>query len=402
MFKQVTHTLVALITISFMISVAHADRRTSLGGNMLIKDRDDTFVYPQLAVKYNRSISMDFGAQAGFGNAMLIAGPNKKSAIGIALNRGDSVQPIGDGSYVTSPELGMIDGSVLSLDYHTQDSVTPPTIADIFYAMKMGKNKLGFRLGFVNRSASQVNDGDPVGSNGVFGFRLSAGYSIGKKGDFVFDISNVSGKILKDEDEDEVEDASVMNIHLGGRYYIPQGKGFKLGTLFDFNMANVAGKQYSVDIGKPENSTSTIAVRAGVGPVYRNKEKKYTVAMHAHLGFISKNEEPSSEVKDDEIATTTILFPGFNMAMEYQIRDWLVFRSSASYNHVIKSSEEVNKTVSNDNGNSGFGWNAGLGFLMENIRIDGTLSHGFVTAGPQFMGDNAQGLFSLVSATAKF
>ena len=77
MFKQVTHTLVALITISFMISVAHADRRTSLGGNMLIKDRDDTFVYPQLAVKYNRSISMDFGAQAGFGNAMLIAGPNR-------------------------------------------------------------------------------------------------------------------------------------------------------------------------------------------------------------------------------------------------------------------------------------------------------------------------------------
>ena len=400
MLKQITRALCALITITLVIGVAHADRRTSLGGNMLIKDRDDTFVYPQLAVKYNRTVSMDYGTESGFGNAMLIAGPNKKSAIGIALNRGDSVQPIGGGSYILSPELGMIYGSVLSIDYPTQDSVTPPTIADLFYAMKMGKNKLGFRLGVVNRSESQLDDGDLVGSNSVFGFRLSAGYSICKKGDFVLDVSNVSGAILQGKDEDEVEDASAMNIHLGGRYYIPQGKSFKLGTLFDFNMANVGGKQYNGD--KPENSTSTIAVQAGIGPVYRNKEKKYTVAMHAHVGFVSENEEPNSEVKNDEVAQTTILFPGFNMAMEYQVRDWLVFRSGASYNHVISLSKEQDKAVNNDNGNSGFGWNAGFGFLMENIRIDGTLSHGFVTGGPQFIGGYNGGLFSLVSATAKF
>ena len=121
--RRITRALVALIT-SFAISVAHADRRTSLGGNMLIPDRDDVFVYPQLAVKNkcNHSASIDFGNAAGVGNALLTAGPDKKSAIGVALHRSDSILSIGGGFYNGSPEFGMVGNNIVPL---TSQAVTP-------------------------------------------------------------------------------------------------------------------------------------------------------------------------------------------------------------------------------------------------------------------------------------
>lgn len=403
-----THLIRVLATslaLLFVVGVAHADRRTSLHGNQLIKDRDDTFNYPQLALSYNRSLSIDYGTAAGFGNALFIAGPDKNSAIGIALHRGDSVTPIGGGFYDGSVEPGMIFGSVAELEFPSQDNITAPTIADLIYAMRIGQNKLGFRLGFIGQGDTHSLNEDHQNTTSAFGFRLGAGYSMGKDGDFAFDASYLTGSRTAGEKEDDVEDASALTIHLGGRYYFAKSKGFKIGALVNTYFQQTGGTTF----GTPdvENSTTRIAAMLGFGPVYRSKEKKYTVAMHAHLGFLNQSVEPNSKQDDDETSETRVFFPGFNVAMEYHLLSWLVFRSGASYNYLINASDSANKKEDSGNGDfngerGGFSWNAGFGFLMENFRIDGTLSEGFMTSGPQFIGGNAPGLFGLVSATATF
>ena len=435
--RQITRALVALITLSFAISVAHADRRTSLGGNMLIPDRDDVFVYPQLAVKnkYNHSASIDFGNAAGVGNALLIAGPNKKSAIGVALHRSDSILSLGGGFYNGSPEFGMVSNNIVPLNFTSGDSTTPLNIADLIYAMKMGKNKLGFRVGFVGQGNEDTADDDHINGQGIFGVRFSAGYSMGKKGDFVFDFSNMSGSQTSGDDVDLQHDANFMNVHVGGRYFLSQKKGFKLGTLFDINFANFGNTKYAEAFPNPDDAddvasmTTIFGLQAGLGPVYSGKvnDKAYTVAFHGHFGVSNVSTEPNDQEDDDESSSMSIMFPGFNIAMEYQLLEWLVFRSGANYSYVINGSStssserplldsdgnprlndegeprtEVIEEVSSAHGDAAFGWNAGFGFLMGNFRIDGTLSEGFMTGGPQFIGGNANGLFGLVSATGKF
>ena len=135
-------------------------------------------------------------------------------------------------------------------------------------------------------------------------------------------------------------------------------------------------------------------------------DKAYTVAFHGHFGVSNVSTEPNDQEDDDESSSMSIMFPGFNIAMEYQLLEWLVFRSGANYSFVIAENETTtpggDEAVQSGYGDAVFGWNAGFGFLMGNFRIDGTLSEGFMTGGPQFIGGNANGLFGLVSATGKF
>jgi len=391
--------LIYLVTFAFIANSAYADRRTSLAGNQFISDRDDVFIYPQLAIKYNRSISIDYGATDGSGNTLFIAGPNKSSAFGIALHRSDVINAIG-GGFISSKdiELGMINGAQSNID---PAFTGPSTIADLIYAMKMGKNKLGFRLGLI----SSANENDPKNNQSTFGFRLSAGYSM-KKGDFTFDIMNQSGTIVGDNKD--VRTASVLGIHIGGRFFPMKKDGFKMGTLF--SLSYMSGNDTDSSGSKDVASTNDqISVMAGFGPVYSTKAKKIKVAMHAHLGFRTENQDPNDSTDDDGVNNSSIIFPGFNMAFEYKMLDWLMFRSGANYNYPISMSstpEEGDGTSERGNtaGDSGgtFGWNAGFGFVMDSLRIDGTLSHGFMTAGPDFIGGTGAGLFSMVSATAKF
>jgi hypothetical protein len=402
--QSIIRVLATLITLSLAFGVAQADRRTSLRGNMLIKDRDDTFIFPQLAVKYNKSVSIDFGANQDSGNALFIAGPNKKSAFAIALHRGDAVQFAGN-SYDGSFEPGMISNSNGVLSYPMSvagmaESAQPSVIADLIYAMKMGKNKLGFRLGFVGFGKSLDNDGDHVATDSSFGLRLGAGYSMGKKGDFAFNLAFGSGAITSGQDTDDVADTSVLGVGVTGRYFLTQGKKFKLGTLFDIGFVSESNTDYTAN-NDPQMSRSLINLMAGFGPVYRKKDK-YTVAFHGHFGVRMQNEDPNSEVDDDDLSAMSVMFPGFNVAMEYRVLDWLDFRSGASYSYLIATSDAQGKQTTTGNDSGAFGWDAGFGILLEDLKINGTLSHGFVTGGPQFIGGYAGGLFSMVSVVGNF
>lgn len=398
--QSMLRVLVTLTTLSMVMGVAQADRRTSLGGNMLISDRDDTFVYPQLALKYKQSVSIDFGTAQGEGNALLIAAPNKKSALAIALHRGDTIASLGN-SYGGSPESGMIGNSVMTLEIPgMSNSARPPIIADLIYAMKMGKNnKLGFRLGFVGIGANQTNDGDHVGTDSSFGFRLGAGYSMGKNGDFAFNFGMGTASVIAGKDKDDVSDASNMLVGLSGRYFLKRGKKLSIGSIFDVGFQSVGNTTYGGD--DPKLSRQTFGLSAGVGPVYR-KKNKYTVAFYGHFGVRNVSEDPNSEQDDDETSDLTVVFPGFNIAMEYRVLDWLELRSSAYYSYLIMGSSTAGDVVNSQNNMDNFGWQAGVGIVFDHLKLNGTLSHGFVTGGPQFVSGYQGNLFSMLSVVGNF
>jgi hypothetical protein len=130
------------LALSLIHAPAHADRRTSLAGNQLIKDRDDAFIYPQAMLRYNQTLSLDYGASETDGNALLIAG-NDKTAFGVALHRSDITVPLGGLFYLVKDiERGMLGGAP-SLSPAAGVFDTSASIADLMYAMRLGKNSLG-------------------------------------------------------------------------------------------------------------------------------------------------------------------------------------------------------------------------------------------------------------------
>ena len=81
---------------AFFAETAHADRRSGLAGNLLIQDPDDLFPFPQYTVQHRNMIRLDYGATIDMdenrGNGVITMG-NKHAAYGVALHRGDLLNP---------------------------------------------------------------------------------------------------------------------------------------------------------------------------------------------------------------------------------------------------------------------------------------------------------------------
>lgn len=401
--------LLAGLALSLISGPAHADRRTSLAGNQLIKDRDDSFIYPQAMLRYNNTLSFDYGASETDGNALLIAGVGKSAAFGVALHRGDITAPIGGLFYlVKDVERGMLSGA---LPLAPNAYGAPSSIADLMYAMKLGGNSLGFRLGFTSvGDITTPGDGKDAGTTG-FGVRLSAGYSIGNKADFVLDFANTSGANITESKN--TNEYSILSAHLGGRYRVKQNKAktLKMVALVDFSFMSTSDAVLTED-KDPAETLQEIYFMAGFGPSYTTKDKKLKVAFYATAGFASTSHDQNTAADADDDSSTWIVFPGFNMALEYAIRDWLYFRSgvvsafsmlSESFKTMDGMDSVVETTRQTNGTNPLFGWNAGLGVKLDRFKFDATLNHGFITNGPAVLsGASTSGMMALVSATVNF
>jgi len=399
--------LAALLALSLTLcSQAFADRRTSLMGNMLLTDRDDSFIYPQEMLKYNNSLSLDYGPSIDAGNALLIAGPNKSMAIGIALSRGDIMSPITMGG-----AAGSAVGELLSLGSATSPSEAlvnnvyrePKTVADLMYARKLGGGRLGLRVGITGALSTVDPDGDDgVSGQNQFGLRLSAGYTVSKLGNFVLDFVTETSENLADNKA--TERAEAMMVHVGARLYPVRQKNFKLGVLADVSYMAGSDTQLSVD-KDPANEFSALGVMLGAGPVYTSDSKKLKVAFQAMLGYNSTSSDPNNSDDVDPDTTSSVLFPGFNVSMEYMLRDWLALRTGAiSYYSFDSTGNDAGDVGTTHGDSAAYAWNAGLGFIMENMRIDATFTNDFITSGPHFISgvDRSAPMFYLLSATGKF
>ena len=400
---------------TWLVDTAHADRRTALGGNLLIKDPDDVFPFPQLAVLHRNMIRLDYGGNSGSGNGLLTLG-NENHAFGIALHRGDLLNPDIVGfntelqylSGVQDPFTSVGSGAFAGPDAGgaAAGPVVPATVFDVMYGRSLGDNAFGLRLG-LGRGIQAVNvDGETEKGQQTF-VVLQGGYSIMPKDGFRLDLSGnlqlaFANSTGIDASGDEQDINSGMRVRAGflGRGYLPVNNIVDIGFLGNVSFTNehLTDKTESPDVS---GNDYNVGLMAGVGPVV-NLELAKIAAYGGFLGSIGKS-DPNTDADEDATKSLRFLVPMVNMAAEVQVLDWLFVRTGAQYSWNIDRVRDTADDPTKARASTGsFIWTAGLGLNKNNFAFDGVVQNGFVTGGPNFIGGNANGFLAMASMTYKF
>ncbi len=393
--SNVGRGLVALGVLAAVSSTAHADRRTGYAGNLLIEDKDDVYLFPHLTSTYRNLISLDYGGGETSGNALLTLG-NADMAYGVALHRGDVLNPYGIDRARNTEILALENPPAL---FAPEVAQAPATMIDFMLSL----GNIGFRAS-IGRSLTSTVDGmgDATGSENTF---IAGQFGWGNGGvrgeSSKFDVSGGLSLDFGSAYADGEDTASGMNVGLNGllRGYLPQDEQLDLGILarLDVNSLSVTTE------GDPavDRSVFGLGLSGGVGPAFRFGAAQ--VAAYATLRFSYASGDPNSEVDDNETGTLGILIPGINVATEIPLNDWFVVRTGAQYDWNLYDTSGPGPDDEGSGSQGGtFGWNAGLGVIIDQFRFDGSLQHGFLLSGPNFIGGNTAGFFGIASLTYSF
>lgn len=379
---------------------AHAARRSGLAGSLLIEDKDDMFFFPQLLPRYRNLIGVDYGATSGAGNAVLTLG-DEDFAWGVALHRGNVMTP-----HLIN-ELAALNGPSSLFGAPFTAAGTPATIVDFLLGSSLGGDSAWGLRASIGRGADFAGNDADTGESEMF-LMAEVGYGWGTRGlDTRIDLS---GSLLLDFGSVQntgTDVASGTNVGFSAlmRGYAPIDATMDLGFLGNIG---INSNSITADSAPMEPSASTLAftLGGGIGPAFRFGPA--TVAAYGVLRALIEATDPNSEADDDAMGEHTIIIPGVHMALEVPLSDWLYVRSGAEYAFRISGSgdEGGGPTNADDTvtaSNTGvFGWNAGLGVVIDNFRFDGSLQHGFVTGGPEFIGGTSPGFLAIASLTYVF
>lgn len=387
--------LVALGVLAAVSSTAHADRRTGMAGNLLIEDKDDLYFFPNLTSTYRNMVSLDYGATDSQGNAVLTLG-NADMAYGVALHRGDVLTPQ---LVARNSEIGYLGGPPALFPAITTPGgmpQAPATIVDFLLAT----GPIGIRAA-IGRGVESVTDGagNVTNSSNTFLMGEFGWGNGGVRGQSTrLDVSgslllNLAGQTMNDDDT-----LSGTNIGVSGllRAYLPQDEQLDLGVLANLG---INSNSLSNDVTDDSSSTLGFTLGGGVGPAFRFGAAQ--VAAYATLRFGYSTFDPSSDGDNDESGTLSVVIPGVNIATEIPLNDWFVVRTGAQYDWNLSDTSGPDDAGSGSQ-NGVFGWNAGLGVIIDQFRFDGALQQGFVTGGPDFIGGTGGGFFAIASLTYSF
>lgn len=372
MSRTAYRAMAAVAVFAMMLpATANASRRAGLNGNVFIEDVDDVFAFPQTAVKYKGTASLEYMGAANAGNGVVMVGEGT-SVFGVAINR---------------PELNAL---------HLDAGFAPAhTVVDVFAGFKLGKNAAGVRLGIRNGANNVEPDSGDEATDGQLVLKLTGGFSMGgskTRADLALDIGFISA--AKDPGGGETT-GSVFNLGLNGRAFMKMENKVDLGigALIVFGSSTTEPPEGD----KLEGSTLAIVVAAG--PIYRIA-KWSTVTFNAFLGYTSNGTKQG----DAETTRGGIFLPGVQIALEHQLFDWLIARSGMNYVFVL-ASEEVKDASTTSTRQGSFGWDSGVGILIgdkDQFRIDGHLGHGWLTNGPYALSGAGGAMFGAVTGTMKF
>jgi hypothetical protein len=380
-----------------MVGIQDADaaRRASLSGNVLIEDRDDVYLWPQLAVNYSNLAAFEYGPAAAVGNGLLLWGSDT-AAFGVAVHRGDlfdnhlfpynGLNPsgaLGDLADPTVPLAGTI-------------GVNSGTIVDLMAGFDVGGGLAGARLSLGNGGVSNT-PADPDAaetSSGITFVKLQGGYSLSNPLTLDTSLSLTYAGGSQDAGDDTPLEGSNFGVGLKVRGYSELGGGLELGFLGDviFNSTSVDATP-DPDGDTTTASESGFAIQAGAGPVWDlgGADFDTTVAGYGVLGFASTSTDQNTDEDDDASGASRLILPGFNLAADIQLLEWLYFRTGAQYLWVIDGTSQETPAFDGEVETStrapgGFGWTAGFGLEKGNFRFDGTFAENFLTNGPNFIG----------------
>jgi hypothetical protein len=395
---------------------AHADRRTGLGGNLLIQDPDDLFPFPQYALKHRNMIRLDYGAPLGGdsnrGNGVLTLGSEKRS-FGVALHRGDLLSPDVVGFNTELAWLGGVGNPfgaagqtafpapALNLPGNAAPASTttlPATVLDLIYAQALGEDALGVRFGFGRGVQSVTTDGEVSKGASTF-FVGQFGYSLmppdGLRLDVSANVMAAFGKSMTDGDTN----FKAWDIRLGAltRGYYALNSMVDLAFLAALSVDNERGKSAAT-----KSNDFYAGVMAGVGPAVHLARAQ--IAAYGGFNLGAGKNVPDSDFNDEDVSRLNFLAPMVNMAVEVQLLDWLYVRTAAQYTWQLDryKGTDTDGDRKERRSSAPFSWAFGLGVAKNNFHFDGVIQNALVTGGPTFIGGQSNGFLAMASATYKF
>jgi hypothetical protein len=377
-----------------------------MAGNLLIEDKDDVFIFPHLTSTYRNLVSLDYGATDQQGNALLTLG-NADMAYGVALHRGDVLTP---NLVARNSEIGFLAGApaVFPAPPFSDAAgmpLAPATIIDLL----MSFGEVGFRAS-IGRGLTSVTDGDGDSTGvsntylmGEFGWGNGAVRGEATRLDISAALSANFASATTDGGaaaEEDVASGTRIGLNALLRGYLPQDEQLDLGVLARLDVTSLSVTDEGMDPAVSDSNLD-IGVSGGVGPAFRFGGAQ--VAAYATLRIGYNSDDPNSEVDDNETGSLGIVIPGINIATEIPLNDWFVVRTGAQYDwNLINRSGPGPDDQSSGDQFGVFGWNAGLGVIIDQFRFDGSLQQGFVTSGPDFIGGAGGGFFAIAALTYSF
>jgi hypothetical protein len=384
--------LCALLGSLWVESPVRADaRRSGLAGSLLIEDREDAYFFPQRLLAYPNLIALSYGGTGGSGSGLLTLG-GSNSVFAVAIHRGDVQSPhrYSEADALTGP------ASLFGPPF----TIAPATIVDLLFGTDLGGGELGFRLALGSAEATMTVADMDSGQSDTF-IMGEVGYGWGSRGDTArVDLSAGLGLDLATQQAADMDAASGTYFGISGlmRAYFPFDESLELGVLANLGVSNNAVADETVP-GDPARTELGVALGAGVGPVLQFD--RVSIAAYGVLNGRIGNQDPYSEVDGDETSVLGLVIPGVHIALEVPLADWLLVRSGAQYSFNMQSTSAPADAGTSQRGGS-FGWNAGLGIVLDDFRFDGSLQQGFVTGGPDFIGGTGAGFLAIASLSYSF
>ena len=382
----------------------------SMGGSGLILFGREDFAFG-ISTHRENWYGATPGAFLGVGDLQLYGGARESawSFLGHSgpipgSNTSPTATPTGNGAASTASGLGGV-------------FLEPLQLADLLMGFTVGESgSMGFRL-----SAGQSTFREERSGPGVQDFELwnttvidlLVGFSM--RGDFELDLNAELGLAFftnryetSETEPNYLDRASLApSFSLSGRGKVPLEESVSVGFV---GLLHVNTSSFNDEFGatgptsadNAQFSSTNVMLEAGAGPVYELPDDT-SVAAYGTIGFGSSSY--NDEVRN--FSTNALLLPGFKLALEHWMLDWLAFRTglSSRYYFTFQSRQFDDQTTPNVAATSTFYeflWSAGLGIDLGNFEFSGTFQTPFVTGGPDVLSGTAPGLWALLNATYKF
>lgn len=392
--RLTTTTLAALTTLlSLPAALAHADaRRAGLADSALIEDRDDLYFFPQRLTEHPNVIELSYGGTAASGNGLLTLGTGG-SVLALAVHRGDAQLPHASSSLAALRAPVSLFGPPFT--------VAPATIVDLLYGVRLSGAELGLRLSLGHGRQSTTTGGLDTGESDTF-VMGEVGYGWGERGrNTRVDLSaaitlDLASANVADTDTDK---GTFFGFSALARAFIPLDQALDLGVLGAAGIAHNGLSNEQNMVGPPDRSQLGFNLGGGIGPAL--SLGKVSLAAYALVNLRVDSQDPNTDASDDETSTRTFVLPGVHMALEVPLTDWLFVRTGAQYTFNWRGTSAPADSGSAQH-DATFGWNAGLGVVIDQLRFDGSLQQGFVTGGPDFIGGTGAGFLALATLSYSF
>ncbi|HZM16326.1 MAG TPA: hypothetical protein VFE28_10005 [Candidatus Krumholzibacteria bacterium] len=402
MLSRFTRLLVLSLILLSLASPGFAARRSSLGGNLLIKDTDDIFFLPQRVVDYNRLLTFDYGSSSGLGSGGMIWG-SERMVFGAFSHRSDFLGAI--------PNAFFTIGDFASINNDGQNDLFgtigagpaggPFQWLDLLFGF--GSNTpMGIRLS-VGRAQDDTNAPPaPEDKSGVTSVDVVFGLTMKNAIELSGEVSFASGTDEVAGTPGAKTETSPVGFAIGARKTATEeSEDLQFGWLGNFSY--VTGGSDVTGTTTSENDLTSMAFLVGLGPVYTPTERT-SVATYGTFAYQRTTDKTTAGGTTSELTSTDYVIPGWNVAGEVELASWLQWRGGLVSRYVISNTKQENTGAPNettDTSGLSFEWHTGVGFTLGNFKLDGYIDPSVITSGTDLLG-NSNDLFGMVTASYGF